>query len=324
MLFLLGRFSYNYSNKSFNDSSKAPAADIDVVKPLDIYTIENLAQAEIKTGNIKLGSKLDTKSNYISNNFSFDFYPNPEKLDIKKTTGLINIPKLNEKMPIIIMLRGYVDQEIYETGMGTQRASEIFADNGFITIAPDFLGYADSDKEAENIFESRFQTHTTVLSLIKSLHQIDEWDGRNIFLWGHSNGGQIALTVLEIMQAPYPTVLWAPVSKPFPYSILYYTDEAEDRGKLIRSELAKFENKYDVDKYSLDNYFERLNNPFQIHQGTADDAVPMDWTNNLESLLLGLNLNIDYFTYPGADHNLKPAWNIVVERNIDYYRNFTK
>lgn len=324
MLFLLGRFSYNYSKKPFNNISKAPAADIGAVKPLDIYTIENLAQAEIKTGNIEIRSKLDTKGNYISNNFDFNFYPNPEKLDIKKTTGLINIPKLNEKMPIIIMLRGYVDQEIYETGMGTQRASEIFADNGFITIAPDFLGYADSDKEAENIFESRFQTHTTVLSLIKSLHQIDEWDGRNIFLWGHSNGGQIALTVLEIMQAPYPTVLWAPVSKPFPYSILYYTDEAEDRGKLIRAELAKFENNYDVDKYSLDNYFERLNNPFQIHQGTADDAVPLDWTNNLESLLLGLNLDIDYFTYPGADHNLKPAWNIVVERNIDYYRNFTK
>ena len=36
-------------------------------------------------------------------------------------------------------------------------------------------------------------------------------------------------------------ILWAPVSKPFPYNILYYTDEAEDRGKWLRGEIAKFE-----------------------------------------------------------------------------------
>jgi len=326
-LFYLGRYSCNFSSKYSRDIIKIPSISTQSPKPLEIYTIDNLAQADIKTGNFELGDEIDSISVYKSYNFKFLFYPNPEKSYKKKTTGLINIPTAGKKMPIIIMLRGYVDQEIYKTGMGTVRASEIFAENGFITVAPDFLGYAGSDKEAENIFESRFQTYVTTLSLIKSLYQIDKWDDTNIFLWGHSNGGQIALTVLEISEKDYPTSLWAPVSKPFPYSVLYYTDEAEDRGKLIRAELAKFENDYDVELYSLDNYFKRINAPIQIHQGTADDAVSINWTNSLYQTLLDLNpsngeasLDLNFFTYPGADHNMRPSWDTVVKRDLDFFR----
>ena len=293
-------------------------------KPLEIYSIDNLSKADIKTGNFNLGIEIDSNDSFKSYNFDFLFHPNPEKSYKRKTTGLINIPESNDERPIIIMLRGYVDQEIYKTGMGTARASEIFAENGFITVAPDFLGYADSDKEADNIFESRFQTYTTVLSLIKSLYQIDKWNDTDIFLWGHSNGGQIALTILEIIDGNFPTSLWAPVSKPFPYSILYYTDEAEDRGKLIRSELAKFEADYNTELYSLDNYYERISAPIQIHQGTSDDAVPENWTNNLVSALEDLSLNLDYYTYPNTDHNMRPSWDTVVERDVSFYKKYKK
>ena len=221
------------------------------------------------------------------------------------------------------MVRGYVDQEIYETGDGTRKAAARFAENGFITVAPDFLGYAQSDPEAQNIFESRFQTYTTVLSLLKSLDQIDKWDGKNIFIWGHSNGGQIALIVLEITTNKYPTTLWAPVSKPFPYSILYYTDEAEDKGKLIRRELAKFEELYDVELFSLDNYLDRIQAPLQIHQGTNDNAVPGGWSDGLVGKLEKLEKDIIYYKYP-ANHNMVPAWNIVVNRDVSFFIKYLK
>src|SRR5690606_21512717 len=137
-----------------------------------------------------------------------------------------------------------------------------------ITIAPDFLGYAGSDENAANIFESRFQTYTLAISLINSIGNSSftkmtnqEWNKEDVFIWAHSNGGQIALTTLEATGKAYPTTLWAPVSKSFPYSVLYYTDEAEDKGKFIRHELAKFEDLYDTDKYSLDNYFELVKAP---------------------------------------------------------------
>jgi dipeptidyl aminopeptidase/acylaminoacyl peptidase len=182
------------------------------------------------------------------------------------------------------------------------------------------LGYASSDPEAANIFESRFQTYVTAIALLNSVNQIDKFDKTNIAIWGHSNGGQIALTTLEITDRNIPTVLWAPVSKPFPYSILYYTDESDDRGKLIRHELSKFEDDYDVEKYSLTNYLEKITAPLEIHQGTADDAVPKEWTDSLVKNLKNTDKEVGYFVYPGADHNLQPSWNTVVARNLEFFR----
>jgi len=297
--------------------------------PLAKYTIENLSQAEIGPGKLTLEKIIKEEEKFCSWLFFFEFSPDLSGKNFKRVSGLINLPQQAGTYPVILMLRGYVDQKIYQTGMGTSRAGEYFSQNGFITIAPDFLGYGESDKEAENIFEARFQSYVTVLSLLKQLKsskgiQIknDKWHGENIMLWGHSNGGQIALTILEITQEALPTTLWAPVSKPFPYSILYYTDESEDRGKLIRKELAKFEEVYDVDNYSLTNYFDKINKEtlLQIHQGTADDAVPVTWTNALVKTLKGLDLNLNFFLYPGADHNLKPAWDLVVKRDLDFFK----
>ena len=142
------------------------------------------------------------------------------------------------------------------------------------------------------------------------------------------------MTVLEISQKEYPTVLWAPVSKPFPYSILYYTDEAEDKGKLLRKKLAKFEQDYDVDLYSLTNYLDRITAPLQIHQGTADEAVPQKWSDEFikgfkiknfpakRDPALQEKLKISYYLYPGADHNLVGAWDRVVRRDVEFFRRY--
>ena len=303
-------------------SPKKPEDAISQIKPrpYDKYTIENLSSQKYPPGKIDFVKIIDETKFFSTYLVNFYFPPSFEVENSLKTSGIINLPKGDGKYPIIVMFRGYVDVETYHSGMGTEKASGVFATNGFITLAPDFLGYADSDPNSENIFESRFQTYTTALSLINSLDQIKQWDGKNIFIWGHSNGGQVALTVLEISGLTYPTTLWAPVSKPFPYSILYYTDESDDRGKLIRRELANFEGTYDVELYSLTNYLDRIKSPLQIHQGTADDAVPITWTNELVKKLEGLKIDVDYIKYPGADHNLQPSWDTVVSRDLTFFK----
>jgi dienelactone hydrolase len=303
-------------------------------KPLEKYTIENLSGYNISQGNFEITEVLEEKDKYNSYLFSLEFDPtlqgNPK--NYKKTTGQINIPKEEHPVPVIIMIRGYVDQTLYQTGIGTRKAAEVFANNGYITIAPDFFGYAGSDSEASNIFETRFQTYTTILTLLQSLNQLNIpeeltdntdhafWDNKNIFFWGHSNGGQIALTVLEVTESNYPTTLWAPVSKSFPYSILYFTDESEDKGRLIRRELSKFEDLYDVDDFSIHKYLERIKAPIQLHQGTADGAVPVSWSDNLAKKLKSLEVDLTYYKYSGADHNMRPSWDVVVSRDLDFFK----
>lgn len=323
LVFFLGWQAHNLVTKS--QPLKETLRQV-VPKPLEKYSIANLSQTKVPSYDIQVESLIKETPEFTSYDFTMTFDPTLSRASPKKVSGLINLPTQigtpnpQQKFPVIVMYRGFVDQKIYKTGMGSQRAGEYFAKNGFITVAPDFLGYANSDTEAENIFESRFQTYTTGLAILASLQSIKQWDGKNIFIWGHSNGGQIALTILEITGKNYPTTLWAPVSKLFPYSILYYTDESEDRGKLIRKALANFEELYNPDQYSLDNYLPNITAPIQIHQGTSDSAVPFTWSNNLYKNLLKLNLEVKLHKYPGADHNLQPAWNQVISRDLEFFK----
>ena len=315
-MFLVGWFLHSLFNPR-----QTPESPISQIKPrpLDKYTIDNLSKIEVPGTQIEIGEPLVKEEKFTSYLFSMSFDPSISGKEKKKVTGLINIPTTKGPFALVVMFRGFVDQELYKTGDGTRRAGEYFAQNGFITIAPDFLGYATSDSEAGSIFESRFQTYTTALVLLNSLNSIPNWDGTNVFIWGHSNGGQIAITVLEITGKAIPTTLWAPVSKPFPYSILYYTDESEDRGKLIRRELAAFEETYDPDLYSIDMYYDRIKAPIEVNQGTADDAVPREWSDELTKKLEELEIGFDYFVYPGADHNLNPSWGSVAARDLAFF-----
>ncbi len=278
-------------------------------KPLDKYSFENLRNNEFKGSEITFGNIIKDAETYISK--LFYYYS-----DSKKVSGLANIPKNVQNPPVIIMLRGYVDQKIYTTGEGTKRAGEVFARNGFLTLAPDFLGYGESDNPSENSIEERFETYTTVLNLLASIKP-----NNKIGIWAHSNGGQIAFSILAITGKSYPTVLWAPVTKPFPYSILYYTDDFEDHGKKLRKIVADFEKDYDIEKYTFTSYKELINAPIELHQGGSDQAVPQRWSDQFAAEMKKKDKNISYFTYPGDDHNFaKGSWNLVVQRNIAFFR----
>jgi len=302
-------------------------------KPLLKYTFENLKKTKFKLSPIVLGATLDEKENYISQLFFYSIRDviNGENRE-KKVSGLINVPKLSGIYPVIVMLRGFVPKETYTTGIGTKRAGEVFAQNGFITIAPDFLGYGKSDNPEGNSIEERFQTYTASLTLLSSLVNLNtglsasysgkiKADVAKVGIWGHSNGGQIALSVLEITGKDYPTVLWAPVSKPFPYSILYFTDEFDDHGKALRKVVANFETDYDIELYSPSNSYSWINAPIQLHQGESDDAVPQKWSDKFIADLKKLEKDVTYFTYPDADHNLLPdGWSKAVQKSLDFYR----
>lgn len=292
-------------------------------KPLEKYSILRLSGRVFTGSQIVLDQATATTSAYTVYTFHF-------LSDNKKVTGVAHVP-YGKNLPIIVQFRGYVDREKYYPGEGTQRSAEVYATNGFISLAPDFLGYGGSDMPSTDVFEERFETYTSALNLLASVKTLPMADPSKIGIWGHSNGGQIVLTVLEILgQArlsagrQVPAVLWAPVSKPFPYSILYYTDDVPDHGKLLRKKLAAFEQNYDTEKYSLTNYVDRIIGPVQLHQGTADASVPLAWSDALAKELEASNSAVNYFVYPGADHNMVPSWNTVVARDVTFFAKYLR
>ena len=293
-------------------------------KKLAQYSYTALKKTSFLGSNIVIDKII--KDNEIFTSYLFYY-----KVRGKNVSGLINVPKKSGDYPLIIMIRGFVDPSIYQTGVGTSHGGEFLAQNGFITLAPDFFGYGSSDKASPDAMEDRFLTYVSVMELISSVKNLNtvlenkslsvRFDNNHLGIWGHSNGGQIALSILEISGKEYPTVLWAPVSKPFPYSILYYTDDIDDHGKALRKVVADFEKNYNSENYSLTNYFDWIKAPVQIHQGGADESVPKIWSDVLAENFKKNKIHVEYFTYPGEDHNFNQGnWNTVIKRTMDFYK----
>ena len=327
--------------------------------PLLRYTIDNLQNFPFESSSIQVKKVIAEYDGYTSYLFSYQTLG-------KKMTGQLNIPKTASSAtgyPVVILIRGWVPAESYTTGIGTKSAAAVFAQHGYVTLAPDFFGMGESDPEVDDPWTARFQKPINVVELIKTVQDTTQLNvlgnqkrinssAKDLRLWAHSNGGQIALTTLEILDKPIKTTLWAPVSAPFPYSILFFSDENEDEGKATRKWVSLFEDKYDVFDFSLTQHLDLLQGSLQIHQGTNDDAVPVAWNDEFVEKLklenkrreklrqklknatasesaklieMGVDpqklapIKIQYHRYPGANHNLQPNWNQVIQRDLEFF-----
>ncbi|MFZ5376145.1 MAG: alpha/beta hydrolase family protein [Patescibacteria group bacterium] len=338
--------------------------------PLLEYTINNLTLRKYQPStHFTLERELNPGQNLDFKTYLFTF----TTLE-KKMSGAINIPATEPPtggFPVIVMLRGWAPVESYYSGMGTKNAAAELAKNGFVTVAPDFFGYGESDPDFEDTWKGRFTKPINVIELIKTLESnrtlelpTNEPDATDLLgsevkinparlgIWAHSNGGQIALTTLEVLGQPIPTTLWAPVTAPFPYSVLFFSDENPDEGKEARAWVALFEKDYDVFEFSLTQHLDRLNGPLLLHHGTADEAALFSWSeefltkvdqenerrlsrkkelksltatasadvSQLEEEELLEPIKVNFYKYPGSNHNLQPGWDVVVERDIAFFK----
>ena len=321
------------NNNFFKNSSKK---NIVTPKPLLAYTFDNLRKTKFPQTQITLGPVVSKNSDFISQIFYFSVPKKPNSKILERVSGLMNIPLKPGNYPVIVMFRGFVPSNIYKPGIGTQPVAAVLASHGYITLAPDFLGFGSSASSSADSFEDRFQTYTTALTLLSSLPTLNSGlspdykgevtaDLSKIGIWGHSNGGHIALSTLAISGVTFPTVLWAPVSVSFPYSILYYTDESDDQGMALRKALAKFETIYNTNLFSPPNYYKWIKAPIEVNQGTNDVEVPIWWSNNLVLTLKKNGLDVKYYTYSNSDHNMLPdGWSKAVLNTLAFYNSFFK
>lgn len=294
-------------------------------KPLVKYEYQRLKERSPVSSEIVWEKEVSTNEDVTSYLFSYTS-------EGKKITGLANLPHkhfsislsgpeiIKADIAVIVMLRGWVDPANYTPGVGTQRAGEVFAENGYLTFAPDYLGYGESDLPPDNVWEERLIRNINIMDLLASVKSMPGVDPERVGIWGHSNGGLSALTVLELSGEEYPTTLWAPVSQFFPYDVLYYTYEFDDKGRALRRSLAEFEQEYEADLYSFDEYLDWIRGVLQIHQGTADPHIPLFWTDSLVERLRLMGLGVEYFKYSGAGHNMEGSWDLVVQRDLEFFK----
>lgn len=326
--------------------SDSPIGDFldeqEVERPLQKYSFPALRTQSFDPASITIVEEMSSSEEFTS------YLVDIETLG-KNMSGQLNLPnEISSDTPVILMVRGYVDPAIYFTGLGTRNGAAAYAQAGFITLAPDFFGYGQSDPEPDDSWQARFEKPIIIAEILEGIRQqgvpteTDRHQTDQIGLWGHSNGGQISLSVLEILQQPIPATLWAPVTAPFPYSVLFFSIDHQDEGRGMRLWVNQLEAVYDLEDFSITQHVDGLRGPLMIHHGTADDAALADWTRRFAGIVNEENevrkariskestdsaeiatpepIDFTYHAYPGANHNLQPGWDTVVARDIEFFR----
>lgn len=291
----------------------------EIPRDYSAWSFENLTQRQYSGGQIKLGRVLKREEKFTSYVFTY-------QSDGKTVSGMLNRPNNGVKFPVIILLHGYADKKYYYHGYGTEKSANFLAENGFLTLSPDFLGYGTSDWEDEDILVARFVRPVEVLSLLSAISSLPSADSGRIGLWGHSNGGQIALSVLEITGKPYPTSLLAPVSLDFPECVLTYLGNVEV-GNIVKEKVDSFLILNDPKKFSLSPYLSKIKPPFIVHQATTDPEIKKLWTDSLVNKLKNQGLDVAYFTYSKENHNFnryKTTGDLLRQRDLEFFRKWLK
>lgn len=234
--------------------------------------------------------------------------------------------------PVVMLDHGYIIPSQYNTVTSYETIADFFAKNGYIVMKPDYRGNGNSQGTNDPL--QRYNYPIDVMTLLASLAKVPHADSHKVYLWGHSMGGEVTLTVLEILgkqpnleKNVRAAVLWAPVTDPakwfspdnlrkipeayltpFPYSqTLHILGQPSDSSPVWQS-------------INPLNYLSAISAPLQLNHGTADPTVPYNWSQDLVAKMQKAGNQVDFISYPGADHNLSPNTIQALQNNLQFFK----
>jgi uncharacterized protein len=269
--------------------------------------IEQLRNNEYKGGKIKIEETLAHNNSYTSYIFS---YPS----DNLKIYGMMNVPEGNGPFPVIVLNHGYFSPSSFSSGDGTRTMADILATKGYITVASDYRGHGQSEDEKQGSRGHRPEFAIDVLNLIASIKSIKKADPNRIGMWGHSMGGEVSLRTAEVTDKVKAIVLWAPTSA-----------NASDNANFYGGRHSANTNNPELDGVSPINYLKYISAPISLHQGLVDVEVKPEWSKELNDALKKQGKQIQYFEYPGQDHNFRNlGWDEISSRTLAFYDKYLK
>jgi uncharacterized protein len=315
--------------------TKTPSPTPTIEELIFPYTIEGLRQHTFKGGKIHIRSKLDENDSFTT--YLID-YPS----DGLTITGIMQIPSGEGPFPVIVLNHGFFSRSIYHSGDGTDRAAAFLAGHGYITLAPDYRSWGDSDVET-SLFYSGLAID--VINLLNAIPSIPQADPERIGMWGHSMGGGVTMKVLVTDPRVKAAVLYSPVSAD-QVDVIYRWGMG-CFGDIARGEQVLGCNSSDVipetlpldlqsayrfaandietlKKVSPINYLDSIDIPIQIHYGTEDGKVlngtPPQWSVKLTQALRAAGRNVELLRYEGEGHSfIGQPWFTFMERTLRFF-----
>ncbi len=223
--------------------------------------------------------------------------------------------------PVILLAHGYIPPNLYSTTKNYRLVTQYYAAGGFFVVKPDYRGHGRSTNRSRS--PARTVDYTVdVMNLIAGLKMISDVDSENIFLYGHSMGGEIGLRIMTISNDLKGSTLWAPVTRDFPENTLYFLrkrnyKEAAQRLELINTEIPPEAHA----SITPNNYLDSINTPLIIHHGSADESVPFNWSQPFRQRLDAAGVPYTFYEYPGENHNISKSFYKVMTIDMEFFRN---
>lgn len=296
--------------------------------PLHSLMIEVMRQQTYPGSDIVIEQTLDAGSNY-------DRYLASYLSEGLKIYALLTVPQ-GEKpeggWPFIIFNHGHISPDQYRTIERYVAYVDGFARSGYIVFRPDYRGHGNSEGEPADAYTKPDYT-VDVLNALASLQRYPDADTDRIGLWGHSMGGTLILRAMVVSDEIDAGVIWAGVVAPI-------EEVWEKRRRWIENDLVVTPDPggtpgppgegvfaygwFDQNPQfwaSVDPTFhiEDLSGPLQLHHGTGDETVPVEFSEDLYTRLLDAGQEAELYLYEGDNHNIANHFATAMERSIQFF-----
>jgi dipeptidyl aminopeptidase/acylaminoacyl peptidase len=291
-------------------------------KPLPADSLPAMSEKEYFGTDLKLGKILSDNEFYTRHFITY-------KSEGLKISGIMNIPKGKGPFPVLILNHGFIEPKFYTNGQGLKREQDFLAKNGYAILHSDYRNHAQSDFDPENDVRPRAGYVEDVLNAISAVRNssFPFLDKENIGMLGHSMGGGIALNVMVIKpEAVKAAILLAPISSSYKANFdRWVAPEMKEIAEKFYSLYGRYEENPEIwESFSAKNYLDKIKTPIQLHQGTLDKDVPVEWSRELTELLKKEERDITYYEYPGEPHTFAAAQGLVMQRTLEFFNKSLK
>lgn len=296
-------------------------------------SIEYMRRGQYPGSEIKIEETLTPEKTY--NRYIASYYS-----DGLKIYALLLVPgtqKPAEGFPVIVLNHGYIIPDRYTPDGNYIAYSDAFAKAGYVVFKPDYRGNGNSEGEPTGAYFSPDYIIDD-LNAISSIKKYKDVNPSKIGVWGHSMGGFITLKDIVINTKDIKAaVIWGGVVGTYNDIIYNWQNRVsykpnvldlrlrnQNKDLLLKTYGTPSENPVFWNSIDPNNFLKDITVPVQIHVGLADTQVPPDFSKGLYDRLLSAGKKVEYFEYPGANHDINQSFTEAMGNTIDFFNGYLK
>ena len=237
--------------------------------------------------------------------------------------------------PAIVFNHGYIPPDVYKTTERYIAYVDLIARSGYIVFRIDYRGHDNSEGTASGAYGDPGY-EVDVLNAVASIKKFPQANPEKIGMWGHSMGGFLTLRAMVVSKDIKVGVIWAGVVGSYPDMLYNWrrnnpgvtpspssTSRSWRRG-WVDSYGSPEENPEFWNSVSANSYLKDLAGPIQLHHGTADKDVPLEFSETLWQQIIAANGYVELYKYDGDNHNISNYFSLAMSRTIAFYDRYLK